>query len=153
MDQSAPSAAAGAARTSAVSAEATRCPICGTRLNVATPEARVGGGAGCANPLSTLREQQTSPFLDRSVMGGTGRGCPYCSWRARGSCGFERCACSTLFSARPGRDSSEVETDVPSLRRICWMTISMKAPFSITSSRCWSMTSWGTPGNRDSHCS
>jgi hypothetical protein len=68
-DQSAPSAAASAVRMSAVSAEATRCPICGTGLAVATSEARVGGGVGCANALSSLREQQTSPFLDRGVMG------------------------------------------------------------------------------------
>lgn len=44
--QRAPSAAAGTARVPAVSAQATRCPICGTGLAAGSPEAGPTRGAG-----------------------------------------------------------------------------------------------------------
>ena len=44
--QRAPSAAAGTARVSVVSAQATRCPICCTGLAAGSPEAGPTRGAG-----------------------------------------------------------------------------------------------------------
>jgi hypothetical protein len=162
MDQNAPSAADDAAGTFATgSAQATLCPVCCTRLawTSATMRPEAGASAGRrAKSLRALREEQTATDdqidiirrarSDRNIMGG----CPYCSWRLRvsRSCGFEPSACSTFVSdttrTLPGPDSSEMEPEWSSFRSR-WMTRSMNAALSISSSMSWSIISWATPGN------